>query len=942
MFFEGDFMKKIFGSELSFVDGEDTLLPAGAALVVVSASKLTADVFAPEMTGGGSLVQTSLLQTPAVETATSVVEARPSKPTSTSQSPDPNTISTGAIAPDVVSVTGSSIVFHNTYGSGVTTAYHQAVIDAEQFIESHLTAGSTVDLYASFDFASLGPSFSGQNNFSLYNESYASWRAQLAARSTSPDDAAAVAAIPMNDPTGGLGVYLPSGYARMMGMTVGNDVDAIVLNSDLSFNFANGDATGVLEHELSEGAMGRVSSLGFRSFSNGTHYWNPMDFFRFNASGVRDYTGGQDGVSTYFGFDASHVFTNFQYHNSITAQGQYDGFDLADWDHTTGDAFGPGGPGSPGVVSATDLRVMDVLGWRPVGSDDFPATASTTGVVSVGGSATGNLEVTGDHDWFRVQLTTGVQYTFDLQGDTVGAGTLHDPLMQLFNGSSQFITSDDDGGGNLNSHIVYTPTVTGSYYIDAGAYDNAGTGTYRVSVTGPLFSSVAISDMSISEGDSGTKLMTFTVTRTGGTAAFAVNYATVDNSATVADHDYVARAGTLNFGVGVNTQSISVTINGDPKFESNETFFVNLSGATNGVSISDGQGIGAITNDDALFAPAKFQFAGFAPGAGGWNSDNLYPRELADVNSDGFADIVGFGQSGVYVSLGTGGGNFGTPTFKLAAFAPDVGGWSSDNLYPRELADVNHDGFADIVGFGQSGVSVSLATGGGNFGTPTFKLAAFAPGAGGWSSDDRYPRELADVNGDGFPDIVGFGQSGVSVSLATGGGNFGPATFKLAAFAPGAGGWNSQDRYPRHLADVNRDGMADIVGFGEDGVYVALATGGGNFGTPSFKFAAFAPGAGGWNSNDRYPRELADLNNDGMADIVGFGEDGIYISLATGGGNFATPTFDLRAFAPTVGGWNSDNLNPRYLADINHDGLPDIVGFGQSGVYEALNGFHLV
>jgi hypothetical protein len=128
---------------------------------------------------------------------------------------------------------------------------------------------------------------------------------------------------------------------------------------------------------------------------------------------------------------------------------------------------------------------------------------------------------------------------------------------------------------------------------------------------------------------------------------------------------------------------------------------------------------------------------------------------------------------------------------------------------------------------------------------------------------------------------------------------------------------------------------------GESGVYVALATGGGTFGAPAFKLAAFAPSAGGWNSNDRDPRELADLNNDGMADIVGFGEDGVYVALATGGGNFATPSFTLRAFAPTAGGWNSDNLYPRQVADINHDGLADIVGFGQSGVYEALNGFHL-
>ena len=107
---------------------------------------------------------------------------------------------------------------------------------------------------------------------------------------------------------------------------------------------------------------------------------------------------------------------------------------------------------------------------------------------------------------------------------------------------------------------------------------------------------VSINDQSISEGNSGTQVATFTVTRTGGTAAFAVNYATADGTATVADSDYVANSGTLNFGANVNTQTISVTINGDTKVEPDETFFVNLSGATNGATISDSQGIGTITN----------------------------------------------------------------------------------------------------------------------------------------------------------------------------------------------------------------------------------------------------------------------------------------------------------------------------------------------------------
>ena len=110
--------------------------------------------------------------------------------------------------------------------------------------------------------------------------------------------------------------------------------------------------------------------------------------------------------------------------------------------------------------------------------------------------------------------------------------------------------------------------------------------------------SVSINDATITEGNSGTQIMNFTVTRSGGTAAFAVNYATAANTASGASGDYVATGGTLSFGTGVNSQFVSVIINGDTVFEPDETFFVNLSGATNGATITDGQGQGTIINDD--------------------------------------------------------------------------------------------------------------------------------------------------------------------------------------------------------------------------------------------------------------------------------------------------------------------------------------------------------
>jgi hypothetical protein len=78
-----------------------------------------------------------------------------------------------------------------------------------------------------------------------------------------------------------------------------------------------------------------------------------------------------------------------------------------------------------------------------------------------------------------------------------------------------------------------------------------------------------------------------------------------------------------------------------------------------------------------------------------------------------------------------------------------------------------------------------------------------------------------------------------------------------------------------------------------------------------------------------------DVNADGKADIVGFGADGVYMALATGGGHFASPTAQLSAFAANAGGWNSDNAYPRQLADINGNGSADIVGFAANGVWTA-------
>ncbi len=78
-----------------------------------------------------------------------------------------------------------------------------------------------------------------------------------------------------------------------------------------------------------------------------------------------------------------------------------------------------------------------------------------------------------------------------------------------------------------------------------------------------------------------------------------VDYATVDNSATAGDGDYVTTSGSVSFNPGVTSQTISVTVNGDDIDEIDETFFVVLSNGINAL-ILDGSATVTITDDDTV------------------------------------------------------------------------------------------------------------------------------------------------------------------------------------------------------------------------------------------------------------------------------------------------------------------------------------------------------
>ena len=329
--------------------------------------------------------------------------------------------------------------------------------------------------------------------------------------------------------------------------------------------------------------------------------------------------------------------------------------------------------------------------------------------------------------------------------------------------------------------------------------------------------------------------------------------------------------------------------------------------------------------------PPQKVVADFGYDAGGWRVEK-HPRFLADLTGDGRADIVGFGDAGVWVALNKGDGTFQAPQKVVVNFGYDAGGWRVEK-HPRFLADLTGDGRADIVGFGDAGVWVALNKGDGTFQAPQKVVANFGYDAGGWRVE-KHPRFLADLTGDGRADIVGFGDAGVWVALNKGDGTFQAPQKVVANFGYDAGGWRVE-KHPRFLADLTGDGRADIVGFGDAGVWVALNKGDGTFQAPQKVVANFGYDAGGWRV-EKHPRFLADLTGDGRADIVGFGDAGVWVALNKGDGTFQAPQKVVANFGYDAGGWRVEK-HPRFLADLTGDGRADIVGFGDAGVWVALN-----
>ena len=133
-----------------------------------------------------------------------------------------------------------------------------------------------------------------------------------------------------------------------------------------------------------------------------------------------------------------------------------------------------------------------------------------------------------------------------------------------------------------------------------GIGDTGGVFARQFAISSP--GALSINDVAQSEGNAGTTNFSFTVTRSGGSdgAVGATWTLTLSGAATAGDFTAFPQTGTVSFAAGETSQTVTITVQGDFNNEADETFTVVLSAPTGGATITDGTGLGTITNDDPV------------------------------------------------------------------------------------------------------------------------------------------------------------------------------------------------------------------------------------------------------------------------------------------------------------------------------------------------------
>jgi hypothetical protein len=225
-------------------------------------------------------------------------------------------------------------------------------------------------------------------------------------------------------------------------------------------------------------------------------------------------------------------------------------------------------------------------------NDDLPAVSLAGGSVTEGNS--GSTTIT-----FTITLDQPAPWTVTVDFATVDGTAVAGSDYAAASGTSTFAAGETSKTFtvNVNGDTLVEPDEAFTLALSNPTSATLGTATALGAILNDDFPVAAVNGGAVTEGNSGTTPLTFTVTLSQPAPwPVTVNFATADGSAT-AGSDYQAASGTLTFAPGETSKSIVVNAVGDTAVESDEAFTLTLS-SPNNATLGIATATGTIVNDD--------------------------------------------------------------------------------------------------------------------------------------------------------------------------------------------------------------------------------------------------------------------------------------------------------------------------------------------------------